>query len=96
MFHTQAATGRIYQSNEWTNALGLPAPEELEGVELQVKSVFLLPISIIHPKFVIIDRKRAFLPSCNISWEEWFEGCVEFGGAVVLQFVRFWEEFGAD
>jgi phosphatidylserine/phosphatidylglycerophosphate/cardiolipin synthase-like enzyme len=58
--------------------------------------VFLLPISIIHPKFVIIDRKRAFLPSCNVSWEEWFEGCVELSGPVVGQFVKFWDEFWAD
>lgn len=95
LFHTQAAAGKVYQPNEWTKALGLPAPDELEGLDLQVKSVFLLPISIIHPKFVIIDRKKAFLPSCNVSWEECFEGCVELGGPVVRQFLRFWEEFWA-
>lgn len=96
LFHTQSATGKVYEPGEWSKALGLPGPDELKGLDLQVKSVFLLPISIIHPKFVVVDRKRAFLPSCNVSWEEWFEGCVELSGHVVGQFVRFWEEFWAD
>ena len=96
LFHTQSATGKVYEPSEWSKSLGLPGPDELKGLDLQVKSVFLLPISIIHPKFVVVDRKRAFLPSCNVSWEEWFEGCVELSGSVVGQFVRFWEEFWAD
>ena len=97
LFHTQSAAGKIYEpSSEWSRVLGLPGPDELTGLDLQVKSVFLLPISIIHPKFVVVDRKRAFLPSCNVSWEEWFEGCVELSGPVVGQFVRFWGEFWAD
>jgi phosphatidylserine/phosphatidylglycerophosphate/cardiolipin synthase-like enzyme len=96
LFHTQSAAGKVYEPSEWSKALGLPGPGELKGLDLQVKSVFLLPISIIHPKFVICDRNRVFLPSCNVSWEEWFEGCVELSGPVVGQFVRFWEEFWAD
>jgi phosphatidylserine/phosphatidylglycerophosphate/cardiolipin synthase-like enzyme len=96
LFHTQSAAGKVYGPSEWSKALGLPGPQELEGLDLQVKSVFLLPISIIHPKFVVVDRKKAFLPSCNVSWEEWFEGCVELSGPVVGQFVRFWEDFWAD
>jgi phosphatidylserine/phosphatidylglycerophosphate/cardiolipin synthase-like enzyme len=96
LFHTQSAMGKVYEPGEWSKALGLPGPDELKGLDLQVKSVFLLPISIIHPKFVIVDRKRAFLPSCNVSWEEWFEGCLELSGPVVGQFLRFWEEFWAD
>lgn len=97
LFHTQSAAGKVYEpSSEWSRVLGLPGPDELAGLDLQVKSVFLLPISIIHPKFVVVDRKRAFLPSCNVSWEEWFEGSLELSGPVVGQFVRFWEEFWAD
>jgi phosphatidylserine/phosphatidylglycerophosphate/cardiolipin synthase-like enzyme len=94
--HPQSRQGRTYAPSEWSKTLGLPGPEEMQGIDLQIKSVFFLPISIIHPKFVIIDRKLAFLPSCNVSWEEWFEGCVELSGPVIQQFVRFWEEFWAD
>jgi phosphatidylserine/phosphatidylglycerophosphate/cardiolipin synthase-like enzyme len=94
--HPQSRQGRTYSPSEWSNILGLPGPDELQGIDLQVKSVFFLPISIIHPKFVVVDRKLAFLPSCNVSWEEWFEGCVELSGPVVQQFLRFWEEFWAE
>lgn len=94
--HPQSRKGRIYSPAEWSGSLGLPGPEELRGIDLQVKSVFFLPISIVHPKFVVIDRKLAFLPSCNVSWEEWFEGCVVLSGDVVGQFVKFWQEFWAD
>ena len=94
--HPQSRQGRLYSPAEWSKTLGLPNPDELQGIDLQVKSVFFLPISIIHPKFVVVDRKLAFLPSCNVSWEEWLEGCVELSGQVVRAFVRFWEAFWAD
>ena len=94
--HPQSRHGRTYPPSQWSKTLGLPSPDELQGIDLQVKSVFFLPISIIHPKFVVVDRKLAFLPSCNVSWEEWFEGCVELSGPVVQQFVKFWEKFWAD
>lgn len=37
-----------------------------------------------------------FLPSCNVSWEEWFEGCIECSGDVVGRFVEFWKQFWAN
>ena len=46
-----------------------------------------------HPKFVVVDRRRVFVPSCNVSWEEWFEGCVELRGGVVGRVVEFWVRF---
>ena len=68
--------------------MGLPAPEELAGLELVVKSVFVRPFSVMHPKFIIVDRKRAFMPSCNVSWEDWFEGCIDMEGAIVEKYVQ--------
>lgn len=62
---------------------------------MQVKSIFLLPFSVMHPKFIIVDRKVAVLPSCNVSWEDWFEGAVTLSGGVVSCFVEFWREFWA-
>ena len=63
--------------------MGLPAPDQLEGIDLVVKSVFVRPFSVMHPKFIIMDRQRLLLPSCNVSWEDWFEGCIETEGAIV-------------
>ncbi|OCK79825.1 phospholipase D/nuclease [Lepidopterella palustris CBS 459.81] len=95
LFHTQSTKGQIYPPSTWTKRLGLPSPDELGGLDLKIKSIFLLPFSIMHPKFIIVDRKKVFLPSCNVSWEVWFEGCIELSGPILSQFVRFWEEFWA-
>ncbi|KAK3360353.1 hypothetical protein B0T25DRAFT_128474 [Lasiosphaeria hispida] len=97
LFHPQSRHGRIYPPSSWQKDFGLPDPALLEagGIELQVKSLFFLPFSVMHPKFVIIDRQLAFVPSCNVSWEAWLEGCVELTGDAVhclmSFYVRTWE-----
>lgn len=94
LFHTQSPAGRTWQPQEWASKLGLPPPEQLRGLDLNVKSIFMLPISVMHPKLMIIDRKSVFLPSCNVSWEPWFEGAVKLKGPVVEKcFLRFFEGF---
>jgi phosphatidylserine/phosphatidylglycerophosphate/cardiolipin synthase-like enzyme len=93
LFHTRSTQGRIYPPTEWTKKLWLPDPAELPGLDIQIKSIFVVPFSIIHTKFVIIDRKLVFLPSCNVSWESWFEGCITLSGPIIEQFIRFWEKF---
>lgn len=79
IFHTSSSGGYIYPSSTWSTTLGLPAPEILAAgkIDLRVKSLFFLPFSVMHPKFLIIDRQRGFAPSCNVSWEPWLEGCLE-------------------
>ncbi|KAF8861765.1 hypothetical protein BDZ45DRAFT_671593 [Acephala macrosclerotiorum] len=89
---TSSLDGKIYPPSSWTK-LGLPPPEKLKGIELVVKSVFVLPFSVMHPKFILIDRKLAFMPSCNISWENWFEGCVEIKGEITKTLFHFWNSF---
>ncbi|WPH01455.1 Hypothetical protein R9X50_00430100 [Acrodontium crateriforme] len=96
VLHTRSLKGQHYPSTVWQSQLGLPAPTDLGGLDLEVKSVFVLPFSVMHPKFVLIDRQRVFLPSCNVSWEEWFEGCIECSGDVVDRFVEFWKQFWAN
>ncbi|KAL2129823.1 hypothetical protein VTI74DRAFT_7272 [Chaetomium olivicolor] len=49
-----------------------------------------------HPKFVIIDRQRAFIPSCNVSWEPWLEGCVEITGDTVSSLLSFYTRTWGD
>jgi hypothetical protein len=46
-----------------------------------------------HPKFILMDRQRAWFPSCNVSWEEWFEGCVELRGPITDRLFDFWGAF---
>ena len=91
IFHTSSADGYIYPPSRW-RSLGLPPPEDVQGLDLQVKSLFVLPFSVMHPKFVIIDRQRVLLPSCNLSWETWLECCLPLTGPIVHSFVQFWQD----
>ncbi|RMZ66470.1 phospholipase d transphosphatidylase [Pyrenophora seminiperda CCB06] len=93
LFHKQTTVGQIYKSSSWVKKLGLPDPSELNGLDLEVKSIFILPFSVMHPKFIIVDRKTVVLPSCNISWEEWFEGAMTLTGPVVDHFLKFYRTF---
>ncbi|KAK3498964.1 uncharacterized protein B0T23DRAFT_4884 [Neurospora hispaniola] len=92
LLHPQSRDGYTYSPAEWQKKLGLPDPALLDeaGIRLQVKSLFFLPFSVMHPKFVIIDRQRAFIPSCNVSWEPWLEGCVEITGDAVASLLSFY------
>ncbi|TKA78546.1 hypothetical protein B0A55_02814 [Friedmanniomyces simplex] len=92
---SSSLNGHVWPQTQWRSYLGLPSSDELQGLDLEVKSIFQLPFSVMHPKFVVIDRKRVLLPSCNVSWEDWFEGCVDLHGPAVQQFVRFWQFFWA-
>lgn len=96
LFHTSSPHGRTYLESELHKTLGLPRPGHLLGLDLEVRSIFFLPFSVMHPKFVVIDRARILLPSCNVSWEDWFEGCLDLTGPIVGQFVRFWLQFWAN
>ena len=87
---TSSPRGRTYDPAECASRLGLPRATDVPGLEISVKSVFALPFSVLHPKFVVVDGKRAALPSCNVSWEEWFEGAVVVEGDVVAGLLRFW------
>lgn len=95
LFHTFSRNGQIYVPESWPEKLGLPPAGELPGLDMEVKSIFFLPFCVMHPKFIILDRKQVFLPSCNVSWEDWFEGCIGMTGPIVEQFVKFWSQFWA-
>ncbi|GAO18547.1 uncharacterized protein UV8b_00842 [Ustilaginoidea virens] len=90
LFHTGSRDGHTYPPSQWAK-LGLPDQKTLSagGVQLRVKSLFFTPFGVMHPKYVVIDEKRAFVPSCNVSWETWFEGCIELEGDVVQTLMAF-------
>ncbi|RDA84155.1 hypothetical protein CP532_4532 [Ophiocordyceps camponoti-leonardi (nom. inval.)] len=90
LFHTSSRHGHLYPPSQWPK-LGLPDENTLQagGIEMTVKSLFFTPFSVMHPKYIIIDRVRAILPSCNVSWERWFEACIEVEGDVILRLLAF-------
>jgi phosphatidylserine/phosphatidylglycerophosphate/cardiolipin synthase-like enzyme len=89
---TSSLHGQSYPPSSW-EGLGLPSPAAIPGIEMVVKSVFVRPFSVMHPKFILVDRKLAFMPSCNVSWEDWFEGCVEMRGKICGKLFGFWDAF---
>lgn len=92
LFQTSSLDGENYPPSTWPD-LGLPAAEHLQGLDMVVKSIFVRPFSVMHPKFILMDRELAFLPSCNVSWEDWFEGCIEMRGGIVAKLFDFWAAF---
>jgi len=92
LFQTSSLDGKIYPPSSWVS-FGLPAPEELSGLELVIKSIFVRPFSVMHPKFILVDRQLAFMPSCNVSWENWFEGSIEMRGEICEKLLDFWTSF---
>ncbi|CCX14297.1 hypothetical protein FPQ18DRAFT_313219 [Pyronema domesticum] len=91
LFHPQTERGKTYAPSTWPG-LGLPSASELPGLDLEVKSIFFLPFSVLHSKFCIVDGKQLFLPSANVSWETWLEQCTTFTGPIVGTFSAFWDK----
>ncbi|KAF8477103.1 hypothetical protein BDZ91DRAFT_708675 [Kalaharituber pfeilii] len=72
LLHTSSNMGYTYPITPSAfRKLGLPSPSELGNLDIVIKSKFFKPASVLHGKYVIVDRKRLYLPSCNVSWEEW-------------------------
>lgn len=92
LFHTSSPDGYIYPSNTWPKKLGLPSPSEFPGLDVVVKSLFFRPFSVLHSKYLIIDREKVFLPSCNVSWQDWYECGIGFEGPVVRHVFDFWRD----
>lgn len=90
---TNSLHGKLYPPSTWVSVLGLPSPDDLRWLDLEIRSVFVLPFSVMHSKFCIVDRTKLFVPSCNVSWENWLEGCVELQGDVLNQALLFWLSF---
>lgn len=90
LFHTSSLDGQLYPPPSWVS-MGLPDVQALPGLELAVKSIFLRPFAVMHPKFILVDQQLAFMPSCNVSvCISYFPGSSyleEFGvsGASLLQ-----------
>lgn len=53
----------VYSSPE----VGLPAPEEIPGVSLEVQNYHISPVGSFHQKTVVIDREIVLLSSNNVQ-----------------------------
>lgn len=90
--HPSVRKGKMHHPRSWKR-LGLPKPKEIQGLHMVVKSIFVPPFSVMHPKFILMDRKKAWMPSCNVSRQNWFEGCIEMEGEITEKIYEFWVAF---
>lgn len=97
LLHTSSSEGYTYPNTAVAyRRLGIPPPDQLKNLDVIIKSKFFRPISVLHGKFVIVDRKRLYLPSCNVSWEEWLEGMGVFEGSIVNTFLKYYQQVWGD
>lgn len=80
--------GQNYPPSTWSK-LGLPHPDDLAGLNITITRKFFWPFGIIHSKYVIVDREVAIFPSCNVSWERWFEVAISLRGPIVGHLLSF-------
>ncbi|KAM3067223.1 hypothetical protein ACMFMG_005411 [Clarireedia jacksonii] len=91
-FHTSSPNGTLMPPEK----LGLPKPEEIPGLDLRIKSIFLRPCHVLHGKYIIQDGRNVWFPSANVSWEDWGEGCIGFesgegASGLAGDLMRYWE-----
>ena len=70
---------------KWSS-VGLPAPEELQGIKLEVVNYHRPPLGTFHAKYLIVDRKVAVLNSNNIQDRPNVEMMVHLEGDIVESF----------
>ncbi|PQE03604.1 phospholipase d transphosphatidylase protein [Rutstroemia sp. NJR-2017a BBW] len=80
-FHTSSPHGTLLTPE----TLGLPALDEIPGVDLRIKSIFLRPCHVLHGKYIIQDGRNVWFPSANNGDGE--------GKAIGLaeDLLRYWE-----
>jgi phosphatidylserine/phosphatidylglycerophosphate/cardiolipin synthase-like enzyme len=82
--------GKVRKPEKWKH-YGLPPAEEIMGLNMVVQYKFMYPCGFMHPKYVIMDRKRAWMPSCDLTSEKWLECCIEMEGEIVSdKMFKFW------
>ncbi|KAM0715729.1 hypothetical protein Q7P37_009229 [Cladosporium fusiforme] len=97
IIYDRGAASQIFNSHQnvgpqgWTNVnVGLPAPEEVPGIDLKVVNFHKPPLGTFHPKFMVVDRCIATVSSNNIQDNDNLEMTTHFEGAIVN---GLWETF---
>ena len=90
LLHTTSRDGYTYPPSRWAS-LGLPDDGVLRrgGVEMTVKSLFFTPLSVMHPKYVIIDGAKHLCLAATSAGSGGSEGCVELHGEILERLLNF-------
>ncbi|KAJ2979021.1 hypothetical protein NQ176_g3500 [Zarea fungicola] len=74
---------RLNQKSYTAKSVGLPAPEEIPFVDLEVMNVHTIPLGTLHSKFCVVDGKFATVMSNNMADNDNLEMMVHLEGPIV-------------
>ncbi|KAL5533428.1 hypothetical protein ACEPAF_5204 [Sanghuangporus sanghuang] len=67
-------------------SVGLPRPEDLKGIRIEIVNYHRPPLGTFHAKYLIVDRKIACINSNNIQDRPNVEMCLHLEGPIVDSF----------
>lgn len=67
-------------------SVGLPRPEELKGIRMEVVNYHRPPLGTFHAKYLVVDRKVACINSNNVQDRPNVEMCLHLEGPIVDSF----------
>ncbi|OAQ58870.1 phospholipase D Active site motif protein [Pochonia chlamydosporia 170] len=74
---------RVKPENYTSKSVGLPGPDEIPNVDLEVTSLHTIPLGTLHAKFCVVDRKIAAVMSNNMQDNDNLEMMVHLEGPIV-------------
>ncbi|OAQ99609.1 hypothetical protein LLEC1_04887 [Akanthomyces lecanii] len=74
---------RVKQGSYTGKSIGLPAPDEIPNVDLEVMNLHTIPLGTLHSKFCVVDGKYAAIMSNNMADNDNMEMMVHLEGPIV-------------
>lgn len=74
---------RVKQASYTGKSVGLPAPDEIPNVDLEVMNLHTIPLGTLHSKFCVVDGKHAVIMSNNMADNDNMEMMVHLEGPIV-------------
>ena len=81
--HAFSARQHLKASECSSEAVGLPKPEEIPNLDLEVMSFHKVLLGTLHAKFMVVDRKIAVVQSNNMEDNDNLEMLVQVEGPIV-------------
>lgn len=74
---------RVKPGSYTGKSVGLPAPDEIPNVDLEVMNLHTIPLGTLHSKFCVVDDKYAAIMSNNMADNDNMEMMVHLEGPIV-------------
>ncbi|TQV90889.1 IQ calmodulin-binding protein [Cordyceps javanica] len=74
---------RVKEGSYTGKSVGLPAPDEIPNVDLEVMNLHTIPLGTLHSKFCVVDGRYAAIMSNNMADNDNLEMMVHLEGPIV-------------